>query len=51
MLEATCVSSSHVIGGFWKHMWLLAMGASVTVQNLCHGLASSAMVFNYDQRH
>jgi len=21
------------------------------LQNLCHGLASSAMVFNYDQRH
>jgi len=21
------------------------------LQNLCHGLASSAMAFNYDQRH
>ena len=24
---------------------------AVTVQNLCHGLVSSAMAFNYDQRH
>ena len=31
-------------------MWLLAMG-TVTRTDLCHGLVSSAMVFNYDQRH
>lgn len=29
------------------HMWLLAMGLQL-VQNLCHGLVTSAMVFNYD---
>ncbi len=30
-------------------MWLLAMG--VTLTEFGHGLVSSAMVFNYDQRH
>lgn len=40
------------------HKWLLETqvasryGEAVTPsRDLCHGLASSAMVFNYDQRH
>ncbi len=40
-----------------RHKWLLEThvafryeGAVPPPQNLCHGLASSAMVFNYDQR-
>lgn len=39
------------------HKWILETHVAsryegaVPLQNLCHGLASSAMVFNYDQRH
>jgi hypothetical protein len=30
---------------------IFAPAEAPLLQNLCHGLASSAMVFNYDERH